>query len=118
MLYRAVSVGLGTLALALFLCAQVPAQQADAKNTHEGTVVSVTGNKLVMKAKISGKEHEHMLAPGARVTCDGKACKLGDLREGLKVRVTTQPNNPRIATRVEALDKERTFSRGAGQQQR
>jgi hypothetical protein len=113
MLYRALSLSLLALAVALFLGNAVPAQE-NAKNTHEGTVVSATAEKLVMKDKASGKEMTHTLAPDAKVTCDGKACKLADLKEGLRVRVTTKADNERILIRVEALDKERTFSKGAG----
>jgi hypothetical protein len=107
MLFRALSLSLVALAVALFLTAQVSAQKA--ANTHEGTVVKATAKELIMKDK-AGKEHKHTLALTAKVTCDGKACRLEDLKEGQKVRVTTQADNPTIAIRVEALDKQRTFS--------
>jgi hypothetical protein len=107
MLYRALSLSLVAVALALFFCAQVPAQTA--ANTHEGTVVKATAKELVMKTK-AGKEHTHTLAPGAKITCDGKACRLDDLKAGQKVRVTTKAGDATIATRVEALDKQRAFS--------
>jgi hypothetical protein len=113
MLYRAVSVCLVGLALAVFVQAQQAAQATKA-NTHDGTVVSASATKLVMKAKDTGKEMTHTLAPGAKITCDGKACKLIDLRAGQQVRVTTEATNPTVATRIEALDKQRTFSTGAG----
>jgi hypothetical protein len=109
MLYRVSSLCLMALALALFLGAQLPAAQ-DA-NTHEGTIVSVTATKLVMKGKDDNKEHSHTLAPDAKVTCDGKACKLDDLRAGQRIRVTTKAGDQATAIRVEALDKERTFSK-------
>jgi hypothetical protein len=83
--------------------------------THEGTVVSVTGNKLVMREKGDGKnakEMTHTLAPNAKVTCDGKACILSDLKPGLKVRVTAKKNDPAVATRIEALDKQKSFEAG------
>jgi FtsZ-interacting cell division protein ZipA len=76
--------------------------------THEGTVVSATAKKLVMKGKGDAKEHEHTLAATAKVTCDGKDCKLEDLKAGLRVRVTTVGADM-TATRVEALDKNKDF---------
>jgi hypothetical protein len=113
MLYRVLSVSLTVLALTAFAAAQQ--QQA---NTHEGTVVSTTANKLVMKTKAEpgqpAREHAHTLAPGAKVTCDGKACKLDDLKAGEKVRVTTKAGDATVAIRVEALDKQRTFSPAGG----
>jgi len=87
------------------------AQVGDQK-THEGTVVSVTANKLVMREKeVAGKakEHTHTLAPNAKVSCDGKACLLSDLKPGQKIRVTTKKDDPAIATRIEALDKQKSF---------
>jgi hypothetical protein len=111
MLYRAVSLSLLALALALFLGVSAPADVPTKANTHEGTIVSTTATKLVMKAKDSDKEHSHTLAPGAKVTCDGKICKLEDLRAGQKVRVITKAGDQTIAIRVEALDKEKTFSK-------
>jgi hypothetical protein len=90
------------------------AQIGDQK-THEGTVVSVTGNKLVMKSQEPGgaaKEHTHTLAPNAKVSVDGKAGILSDLKPGQKVRVTTKKDDPAIAIRIEALDKQRNFEPG------
>jgi len=57
-------------------------------------VISATGKKLVMRGKETGgkegREHTHMLAPNAKVTCDGKECKLDDLKPGQKVRGPTR----------------------------
>ncbi len=61
---------LGTVALAMF----VVITPAIAANTHDGKVVSITGNKLVMK-NTDGKEHSHTLTADAKVTCDGTVCK-------------------------------------------
>jgi hypothetical protein len=115
MLYRALAFSIMSLALALFVSASVTAQEKAEKGskTHEGTIVKVSADKLTMKGKgDNAKEHTHTLAPNAKITCDGKACKLDDLRAGQMVRVTTAADDPTTATRVEALDKERTFSKG------
>lgn len=122
MVYRALSLLLVALGLTLFAGTPVPANATqktdDAKTAaglhrHEGTVVSVTGNKLVMKGKAkngeAGKEHSHTLADKAKVTCDGKACTLQDLKVGQKIRVTTRGEDRVMAIRVEALDMNERF---------
>ena len=54
----------------------------------DGTVVSVSDNKLTMTSK-EGKEHSHMLAANVKVTCDGKTCTAADLKAGMRIRVST-----------------------------
>jgi hypothetical protein len=84
--------------------------QAGNQVMHEGTIVSVTKTKIVMKGKgADAKEHSHTLALNAKVSCDGKACVLSDLKPGQRVRVFTPRDNPDSATRIEALDKLRSF---------
>jgi len=83
--------------------------KAEKDVTHDGKVVSVNGNQLVMKGK-HGKEHTHTLAADAKVTCDGDACKAADLKAGMKIRVTTKHDDKKVATHVEALDKHETFA--------
>jgi hypothetical protein len=95
-------------ALVLGTSAQA-AQDADVK-THDGKVVSVTADKLVMTDK-DGKEHSHTLALDAKVSCDGNMCKLEDLKPGMKIRVTTKKDEGQAATRIEALDKNEDFEK-------
>lgn len=57
--------------------------------THEGTVVSAADGKLVMADKEGKNEHTHMVGADAKVTIDGKAGKLADLKKGQKIKVTT-----------------------------
>jgi len=102
---RVVPLLLVAVALALFV--GMPLVAADKEgagkgNTHEGKVVSVTGNKLVMSDPTGKNEHTHTLAADARVFCDGKACKLADLKPGMQVRVTTKDGDKTTAIRVEA----------------
>jgi hypothetical protein len=78
----------------------------------DGTVVSVSGDKLTMTNK-EGKEHSHALAANVKVTCDGKTCTAADLKPGMRVRVTTANAEPHAATRLEALDNNRGFEKGA-----
>jgi hypothetical protein len=108
MIYRIFAVL--ALTLALFASAPALAFKDAAETTHDGKVVSVAGGKLVMTGK-DDKEHSHTLAADAKVTCDAKACKLDDLKIGMKVRVTTKGDDRLIATRVEALDKNEEFEK-------
>lgn len=70
-------------------------------NTHEGTVVSVDGDKLTTTA-MGGQEHTHTLAKDATVTHDGQAGKAKDLKTGTAVRVTTHKDDKTVATHVES----------------
>jgi hypothetical protein len=96
-------IGIAFVALALSMLVSGSAATAGDKNTHEGKVVSVKGEKLTMEGK-NGKEHTHQVADTAKITCDGKACKLTDLKTGLRIFVTID-NNDR-ATRIQAFLKE------------
>ena len=88
--------------------AQQPGQQGD---SHEGTVVSVSGDKLVMREKDGKAEHSHTLAPNAQITRDGQAAKLADLKPGMRIRVTTKQGDKTTAVRVEALEKNQEFEK-------
>jgi hypothetical protein len=77
----------------------------------DGTVVSVSANKLTMTSK-EGKDHEHTLAANVKVTCDGKTCLAADLKQGMRIRVTTETAEPHAVTRIEALDDNRDFEKG------
>jgi co-chaperonin GroES (HSP10) len=114
MVYRVLAVLLVAVAMAMFSGSLVLADEQKGE-THEGTVVSVTDGKLVMKtqAKVGEEamEHTHKLADNAKVTCDGKACKLDDLKPGQKIRVTTKKGDKETAIKIEALDKNTKFGR-------
>jgi len=110
MVYRIVSLAMVALALAMFVGGAAVAADGLAKDqkTQEGTVLSVANGKLVMKAK-DGNEQAHNVAANAIITCDGKACKLADLKVGDRVRVTLAPNEANTITQVEALELNKTF---------
>lgn len=119
MLNRTLAFSFGTLAIALLVGTSVPAGEKIAPGSwHDGTVISVTAEKLIMKGKAKegdlAKEHTHMLADNAKVTCDGKECKLEDLKAGQKIRVTTKTGDSTMATRVEALLKNAQFEKTDG----
>ena len=111
MSYRMFS--LAAMAAALFAVSAPAFAAVDAKEAmHDGKVVSITSSKLVMTAKGSkdGKEHAHMLTADAKLTLDGKPCKAEDLKAGTKIRVTTKAGDAKVATSVEAIDKNDLFA--------
>ena len=84
-----------------------------ARPTHDGIIVSVTGRKLVMTDDDGQAEHTCTLTVDAKITCDGKVCKSSDLKAGMRIRVTTQDDDPHAATQVEAIDKNPEFRKVA-----
>jgi predicted DNA-binding antitoxin AbrB/MazE fold protein len=97
------------LAPAMFIGALGLAVQAADESTHDGKLVSITADKLTM-TNAEGKEHSHTLAGELQVTCDGKSCQPADLKPGARIRVTTQGADGKVATRIEALDKNTAFA--------
>jgi hypothetical protein len=74
------------LAVALAWSAAATAEEAvfdDCK------VVKIEGMKLRITGP-SGQEHAAEVAADAKVTVDGKAAKLGDLKAGMKVKLTVR----------------------------
>jgi hypothetical protein len=82
-------------------------------NSHDGKVVSITGDKFVMTNMEGKEEHTHTLTADSKVTCDGKACKAADLKPGMRIRVTTEKAEPHAVTHIEALDNNQDFEKGA-----
>lgn len=97
-----------TLALTMLVGATALAAKDAEPGTHDGKLVSMTGNKLVMTGK-DGQEHSHTVTADAKVCCDGKDCKSADLKPGMKIRVTLATDKPNTVTRVQALDKKFEF---------
>jgi hypothetical protein len=112
MVYRVLPLLLLALAVALFVSAPVLAQEEQA-NTHTGTVVSFDGKKLVMKTT-DGKEHSHTVSDATELMLDGKKSDVATfktLKEGTKIRVTTDKNDATKAIKIEALEKNTDFSK-------
>jgi hypothetical protein len=84
---------------------------AFASRSHDGKVVSITGDKLVMTNMGGKEEHTCTLTADVKVTCDGKICKAEDLKPGMRIRVTSENGDPHLATRVEAIDKNPEFEK-------
>jgi hypothetical protein len=84
----AVSMAVGLLVLA------ATSAHAFADKTVEGKVVSATAGsngadgKLVITDNDGQNEKSHNVGAAAKITLDGKAAKLGDLKKGDSVKVT------------------------------
>jgi hypothetical protein len=99
MLYRVL--GFACALLALTVLVHGAAVYAGDKNTHDGKLVNVKGDKLTMETK--GKTHSHEVKATAKITCDGKKCELTDLKPGTFIRVLTDNDNRLV--RIEAFVK-------------
>ncbi|MBY0523665.1 MAG: hypothetical protein K2R98_09705 [Gemmataceae bacterium] len=90
--------------LALICLATAPVLAAD-DAVAEGKIVKVVKDKLTIVDK-EKKEHSCTVAKDAKITCDGKACKLEDLKEGVAVKVTVEGKGDKAtATKIEASTK-------------
>ena len=98
---------LSAIALVLFVM-NAPVLGAEDTATHDGKVVSVTSDKLVMTSE-KGEEHAHTMTADAKLTLDGKICKANELKVGMRIRVTTQATEKKLASRIEGLDKNLEF---------
>jgi hypothetical protein len=88
-------------------------QRQSCSNSHMGKLVSLSGNILTMTDCDGTHEHSHTLANDAKVFCDGVACHAEDLHAGYTIRVTTRPNDMRVATQIESLAKQSEFAQQA-----
>jgi hypothetical protein len=93
------------VALLLFVGLAVAADKSDKPddNTHSGLVASVADGKLTMTDKDGKNEHTHTVAKDAKITCNGKECKLDELKKGSIVVVTTgKEGDSTVAVKIEA----------------
>ena len=95
-------------ALALFVWAVGPASAQEktggAAGAHDGYVVKAGDGQLTMTtAKGAREEHTHVVAMDAKITCDGKECKLEDLKKGDHIRVTEEKKgDKKMVTKIVA----------------
>ncbi len=82
----------------------VSAASADEKaGTDDGKIVKAGDGKLTMVDKEGKNEHTHAVPVSAKVTCDGKDCKLDDLKKDTKVKVTVEKvGDKNTVTKIEA----------------
>jgi hypothetical protein len=86
--------------------------EGSGEKSMDGKVVSVSADTLTMTDK-DGKEHSHALAANVKVTCDDKTCAVADLKAGMRIRVTADTTSRQTASKIEALDKDQDFKKGA-----
>ena len=77
----------------------------------EGTLVSIMGDYLTMICK-NKKEQGYTLAKDVKIIGDGKTCTAADLKQGMKLRLTTTRAAAPMVTRLEALHKNISFTQG------
>jgi hypothetical protein len=102
MMHRSLALLLVVFAMTLWMGGAVLA--ADEK-THDGTVVKAGAGKLIMTSTLDKKQYTHNVPADARITLDGKACKLEDLKEGFTVKVATKPDDNTTAVSIQATSK-------------
>jgi hypothetical protein len=93
------------LAVVVFVSAALA--KADAKadaSTVIGTV-SVAANGQITVTDKDGKDHALVVAKDAKISCDGAACKLEDLKKGAAVTVTLNANDKTMAQQIDAKTK-------------
>jgi hypothetical protein len=81
-----------------------PVGGADEKEkVAEGIFVKAEDGKLTITDK-DKKEHSCEVAKDAKITCNGKECKLEDLKKGVKIKVTLEK---KMAVKIEATTKDK-----------
>jgi hypothetical protein len=84
--------------VAAFVAWVGPVSAEDLKaGTHEGKVVKVEAGKLTMTDKDGKNEHTHAIPADAKITLDGKASKLEDLKAGQSVKVTVEKKDEKLS---------------------
>jgi hypothetical protein len=104
MLNRLLPIFLMVVAVAVFAAMPSLALAEDKDQTHEGKIVKITKDELVMTGK-DGKEHTHKLAATTKLRLDNKdvqAADIADFKKDMKVRVSINPTTKAV-TKVEAL---------------
>ena len=72
-----------------------------ADSTVTGTIPKAANRQITMTDK-DGKDHQLTVAKDAKVTCDGKDCKMADLKKGTAVTVTLNADHKDEADKIEA----------------
>jgi hypothetical protein len=104
MMKRVVSLA-AALAVVVFISAALArAEKADAPDTVVGTVSIAADGKITVTDK-DGKDHALAVAKDAKISCDGSACKLEDLKKGAAVTVTLNANDKTTAQQIDAKTK-------------
>jgi hypothetical protein len=103
MIVRIFAAWVAALGIVLLLNAEARAADPEA---HEGVVVKAGDGKLTMSDKNGTNERTHQVAADAKISLDGKECRLDELRKGTPVKVTVEVKGERkVATRIEARNE-------------
>jgi len=107
MLSRLSVVVLALLALAFLVAQPALADDKNKETNHEGNVVKAGNGQLMMTDQTGANRHTHKVAADAKISLDGKECKLEDLKEGYSVKVTFTGAGDKetTATRIDARSK-------------
>lgn len=83
--------------------AEVDAFYGTAKSdTHSGTVVSASEEKLVMRDE-AGEEYSHIIGPNVQITLNGDDAEMDDLSRGQKIEVTlAEREGKQVVTEIAA----------------
>jgi hypothetical protein len=79
----------GLLLLATAVFVGLAQAEDKAEKTHDGFVVAVAADKLVMADKDGKNEHTHAIGADCKITLNNKAAKITDLKKDDAVKVTT-----------------------------
>src|SRR5436190_22485676 len=103
MLTRGACVLVAALAfvLAIGQAANAGQKNGDKEKVHEGKLVKAGDNEIVMTDVKGENKHTHKVPADAKIICDGKACKLSDLKAGSMIMVTTRGPDQTVV-RIEA----------------
>ncbi|MFO0455903.1 MAG: hypothetical protein ACK5Z0_07815 [Planctomycetota bacterium] len=82
-----------------------------ASEFHDGLVVNIAGNQLVMTDVRGNNEHNCNLSADVKITLDGKLAKSSELKSGMRIRVTSGSSSSHSITRIEAIEKNSSFKK-------
>jgi hypothetical protein len=101
MMQRTLSLALA--AMFVLAVGVVVAADKDAKSDSKvvGTITVAGDGKITVTDK-DGKDHAMTVAKDAKISCDGKDCKLEDLKKGATVTVGLNPDHKDVAASIEA----------------
>jgi hypothetical protein len=95
------------LAVVLFVGAAVAADKTDKDKDNTGSTVTGTVSKVssdsITVTDSNGKDHMLTIAKDAKITCDGKDCKLADL-DPSKVKSVTVTLNTDDKTKADKIE--------------
>ena len=80
----------------------VVAADKDKSDSKVVGTVSVAGDGKITVTDKDGKDHALTVAKDAKISCDGKDCKLADLKKGTAVTVGLNPDHKDVAASIEA----------------